>query len=209
MRGGQEHTASLRIVCERCLQPEPRDRAMWVEQIAVIAGRRCQSRPRHRRRRTPRRDVLAHPIDVVVVQRAHALEIARRADVHRVGHRAHRRARLVHARSKVFRHDIVDIGRRDEPAHGQPDALGNQAGRQVAEVPARDRDDRTAVATSASPAARPVAQQEVVEHLRQQPSEIDRVGGRQPDVLPQLVVGERLLDEPLAVVERAAAPPPP
>ena len=111
-----------------------------------------------------------------------------------------RRARLVDARAQIVRHDVVDVGRGDETADRQADALGDQAGRQVAEVPARDGDNRV----GAEP-----RQQEVVEDLRQQPSEVDRVGRRQPDVLAQLVVGKRLLDQALAVVERAVARPPP
>ena len=52
--------------------------------------------------------------------------------------------------------------------------------------------------------ARPSAagQDEVIEHLRQQPAEIDRIRRRQPHVTTQVIVGERPLDERLAVVER-------
>jgi hypothetical protein len=43
----------------------------------------------------------------------------------------------------------------------------------------------------------------VVGHLWQQPAEVDRVGGGQPQLPSQLAVGERFLGEPLTVVERA------
>ena len=75
----------------------------------------------------------------------------------------------------------------------QADSLGDQSGGQVAEISARHRDDV---------AGRAAGQGEVVEHLRQQAAEIDRVGRRQPHVAAQVVVGKRPLDQRLAVVER-------
>ena len=42
---------------------------------------------------------------------------------------------------EVFGHDVVDVGRRDEPRDRQPGALRHQARGQVAEVAARRADD--------------------------------------------------------------------
>ena len=194
MGGRQEHANGVSVRTQGFLQPEPRNRAVRIEQIAVFlvhAADRLDTcvvgvcRAHH---------ILPHAVDVVVVEGPHPFEVARSADVHGIGHGADRWARLVDARAKVGRYDVIDIRRRHETTDRQTDTLRNEAGCQIAEVPARDGDDRV----GAEP-----RQHEVVEDLREQPSKIDGVGGRQPDVLPQLFVRKRLFDESLAIVERA------
>ncbi len=44
----------------------------------------------------------------------------------------------------------------------------------------------------------------MIEDLREETPDVQRVGGRQPDVRSQLVVGKSLLDKPLTVVEGPA-----
>ena len=100
-------------------------------------------------------------------------------DVHRVGDRLHRGARLEAARSQIRRHDVVDVGRRDEPRDRQPGALRHQPRRQVAEVAAR-RAERLHARPSGLTRAALRDRVEVVDHLRQQPADVHRVGRREP-----------------------------
>ena len=88
---------------QRLLQPEPGDRAVRIQQVPMTAVDRADLRNDGRIVERRADDVAAERLEVVAVHRAHPLEIARRADVHGVGHRLHRRAGLVLARREVLR----------------------------------------------------------------------------------------------------------
>jgi len=128
-------------------------------------------------------------------QPAQALEVARRAHVHRVGEGALGRLELVRAAGEEAREEVVGVMRGDEPAYRQPAAGRQHTGRQVAEVAAGDAEDDLFV-------AQPVQRPDVIEHLRQQAPHVDRVGRGEQEVR-QVGILEGGLHQALAVVEGA------
>ena len=100
---------------------------------------------------------------------------------------------------KILRHDIVDVGRGDEPADRQTDALRDETRRQIAEISAGNRHDEAVIVGRPSQ----TGQQEIIDHLRKEPAQIDGVCRGQPHSLAQFVISKRLLDEALTVIKGA------
>ena len=142
-------------------------------------------------------DLAAHRFPRVPEQRLHAGEVRRRADVHRVGDGGGAGTRAVVAGLQVGRHHVVEIGGGQELLHRQAELHREQAGGQVAEVARRD-DEHRFDAFRQLPGT-----MEVVETLRDEPREIDRVRRGEIEAFRQFAVEEGGLHQPLAVVEGA------
>src|SRR4051812_5665535 len=212
---GREQNPHPPIVPARTVQPflplqtEIRDRAVRIEQVPT----RLVHAPNHPAHllvaEAATDDVAAHVVDVVVIQPAHPLEVARMPDVHRVRDRRHRCARFVAAGFEVRGHDVVRIRRGDEVRHRQPRPLGEQPGREIPEVAARRREHNLATPTRVTRLTCRIRlagltyREEVVDRLRQQPPDVHRVRGCQLDARAQIGVRERFARQPVAVVEAA------
>ena len=145
-------------------------------------------------------DVGPDRVDRLAVQIQHAHEITRIAHVHRIGQRSDRRPRHVNARNQVLQENVVAVVGRDETFYRQSHPFGEQAGRDVAEITARNADYDLPVLPC--PAHLRVSV-EVVECLRQEAGYVDRIGRSQPETFVQFPIEESAFDQPLAVVERA------
>ena len=96
--------------------------------------------------------------------------------------------------------NIVPVIGRDEPLHWQSHPFGEQSRRQIAEIAARHADDDR---SRQAGLAQPGIGVEIVERLRQEARDVDRIGGGQRKALAELPVHKRGLDQPLTIVERA------
>ena len=133
-------------------------------------------------------------------QRVDALVVRGGTDVHRVGQRRDGRWEVEGRTATREPLDQVGVGvvRRDEARGRRAHGGCEHAGRQVAEVARRDDDDGLR-RVDACPGE--LRQPPGVEgRLRQPTPEVDAVGAREGQV-GELGVAERLLDQPLAVVE--------
>lgn len=83
---------------------------------------------------------------------------------------------------------------------GQSHAPGQHSGGEVSVIAARHDDDGTVAARGLPPLAITV---EIVERLWNPAQQVDRIGRRHPSPLAERGVGEQLLHEPLAIVERS------
>ena len=79
-------------------------------------------------------DGLTEGLEVVAEEACQADEVARSADVHRVGNGGHAGAGLVLACGEIFGHDTVGVGGGDEALARHAHFVGEQAGGKVAEV---------------------------------------------------------------------------
>ena len=145
--------------------------------------------------------VVLSALEPALVQPNQALEIAGVADVHGVGDRPDRRARLELAGRQIRRHHVVRIRGCHEPLDGRARALREQPGGEVPEIAAWRADDRRFGRPGLT--AQLGDSLEVIDHLRQQPADVDGVRRRQRDLAAQARVGERVLHQFLAVVEAA------
>jgi len=97
-----------------------------------------------------------------------------------------------------LRDDIVGVGGSNETRNGNADAFGKNTGGEIAEVAAGNGDNQGnrgdgQLAVSC----------DVIEHLRKQTAHVDGVGGGKKRAMVELLVGEGLFDETLAVIEGA------
>ena len=122
---------------------------------------------------------------IAVVQPQHALEVARVADVHRVGDRLHRRARRRSGRCARYSGTTsLTLVAATKRAIGRPARLAISPAVRLPKLPLGVQ---TAMSGAGSDMARASFghRVEVVDHLRQQPADVDRVGRRQPHAAAQ------------------------
>ena len=185
------------VRCEivlQCLEP---DCAVRIEQVAVT---RLHIPDGFADGTVPIRiaaDILTDGLMRVAVQIGDAHEIARVAHIHGIGDGRHRRARFVEAGTDVFGEHVVDIGAGDEMPDRQTGPLGDQPGADIAEVAARHAADHLRLVGHLRIAVI------IVERLRQQAGQVDRIGRRQRHGFVQFAVQEGLLHHALAIVECA------
>src|SRR5579863_6536244 len=134
------------------------------------------------------------------IERTQALHVAGVADVHGGCKRGDAGARTPVPRGEKIRHGAVGVVRQHHLGDRQPEAPGPDAGHRVAEVAARNDEGRPLAVASEYGETR----RGVVHGLRQQPPQIDAVGGGERPLLLPPAVEECLLDEPLTVIERTA-----
>ena len=79
-------------------------------------------------------DFLANVFDAVATEIEEAGEIIGIADVHGVGVGGDGRTRLVFAGEKILRDDVVGVGGGDEAGDGNPNAFGENASGEIAEI---------------------------------------------------------------------------
>ncbi len=137
---------------------------------------------------------------VAAVQPSQALEIARRADVHGIGHSSHAGLRRVVGAGEIIRQHMVGVGGQHDAAQRHAQAARQDRRQRIAEVAGRHHQvqrlrmrrvmDQCAV--------------RVIAHLRQQPAQADAVGRTQRRLRLQLDIAQSLLHQRLAVVERAS-----
>jgi hypothetical protein len=143
-------------------------------------------------------DFLADVLDAVATEVEEAWEIVGIADVHGVGIGSDGRARLVLAGEEIARDDVVGVGGGDEAGYGNADTFRENARGEITEIAAGDGDHERHRGN------RQLAiRGHVIEHLRKQAADVDGVCGREEGTLVELLVGESLLDEALAIVEGA------
>ena len=144
-------------------------------------------------------DELAAQSGGVRIQPCQPLEVARRADVHRVRDRCDARLCGVVGAGEEVRQHAVGVGRECDASDRQTAGAREYAGDGIAEVAGRhdEVEGRTACAEVLQ---RGIG---VVAHLRQQTAEADAVGGTERRDRTQRVVAQRLLGHTLTVVERA------
>src|SRR5678816_4181621 len=106
MRRGQEHAAGIWLIYQPILQREPGDSTMGIEHVPVLPIDMPNLGNDLRILVGETHDVLTQCHEIAVVERLHALEIARRTNVHGVCHRRDRWTRLVDARLQIFRHSV-------------------------------------------------------------------------------------------------------
>ncbi len=94
--------------------------------------------------------------------------------------------------------DVVDIGGDRQPLDRQPHALRHVAGEHVAEVAGRHRERHLAMRRAERDRGR-----EVVDDLRDDAREVDRVDAGEPHAVAEGVMVEHALHDRLAVVEGA------
>jgi len=97
-----------------------------------------------------------------------------------------------------MRDDVVSIGGRNEARNGQTNAFSEDARGEIAEITTGDGDDER------NRSDRQLAIcGDMIKHLRKQAAHVDGICGREKRALIELLVGEGLLDQTLAVVESA------
>ena len=90
--------------------------------------------------RTRSDEICPQAIQIVVVEPADALEIARIAHVHGVRQGRHGGPRCEDTALQILGDDVVDVGGSDEAGAPQTESFGEQACREVAEIAAGGRE---------------------------------------------------------------------
>ena len=106
---------------------------------------------------------------------------------------------MVFPGEQILRDDVVGIGGGDEARNGNADALRENACGEIAEIAAGNGDNER----NGSHGQLAVSG-DVIEHLRKKAANVDGIGGSEKGALVELVIGEGLFDEALAIVEGAA-----
>jgi len=143
-------------------------------------------------------DFLADIFDAIAAEVEKTRKVVGIADVHGVGTGGDGGARAILAGEEIFGHRVVGIGGGDESRDRQADALGEDSGGEIAEISTGYGDDER----HGSDGQLAVGGH-VIEHLREQPANIDGIGGGEESALIERFIGEGLLDEALTVVEGA------
>ena len=143
-------------------------------------------------------NLLANIMDAVATEIEEARKIVGIADVHGVRVGGYGGNRTIFAAEQILRDDIVGVGSGDETSHRQTDALGEDPGGEVAEIAAGHSDDQRDGGHG-----KLAVGGDVIEHLREQATDIDGIRGSEEGALIELLVGESLLDEALAIVKGA------
>ena len=113
---------------------------------------------------------LAGLIHLAAINRHEPGEIARMADVHGVGEAVARGINLfVPASREKIGEFVVAINRHNQPPHRQAHLAGEHRAHHVAEIAGGNRDDQRFTELG--------GRVEIVNSLRQQPPDVDRVGG--------------------------------
>ncbi|MCW0460882.1 hypothetical protein NB717_001950 [Xanthomonas sacchari] len=136
---------------------------------------------------------------VALVEPAQALDIARRADVHRIGQGRHAGLRRVIGAGEEVRQHAVGVGRQHDPAQRHAQRPRQDRGQRIAQVAGGHHQIQRL-------RMRGMVLQgcmRVVAHLRQQAPQADAVGRTQRRLRLQVGVVQCLLDQRLAIVERA------
>ncbi len=141
-------------------------------------------------------DAGSHGIPRTAEERLHADEIRGGADVHGVGNGRHARARSVFAGSEVLRHHIVAVGGGDEVIDRQAELHREQTCGEIAEIAGGDDKGRFHAFGQLG------GRVDVVETLRDEAREVDRVCRGQVEAFGEFAIQEGGFDEGLAVVER-------
>ena len=126
------------------------------------------------------------------------LEIRGDLDIHRGRRGGVDVAHLVDAGLQRARQDVVDVRRDAQPAHRQAHALGDVAGKDVAEIAGRHGE-----IDGARGRAERHRRGEVIDDLRDDARPVDRIDARQRDLVAELVVIEHRLHDRLAIVKGA------
>ena len=113
----------------------------------------------------------------------------------------HRRPRRERPVGEVCGHDVVGIGRRTKRAIGRPARLAIRPAVRLPKLPLGVQTTHRAPCPVASRHLR--ERMEVVDHLRQQPADVDRVGRRQPHPPPERRRRRTLARQAMTVVEGA------
>jgi len=141
-------------------------------------------------------DFLAHIFDAVATEIEEPRKIIGIADIHCIRISGNGRAGIVVAGEQVSRDDVISVGGGNETSHRQADSFSDKAGGEIAEIAAGNGDDKRD-----GRHGQLAVGSDVIEHLRQQAANVDGVGGSEKGALCELLVGEGLLDETLAIVE--------
>ena len=128
-----------------------------------------------------------------------AFEIARDLNVHRGAERAMRGARGINARRQRAFQNVVGIGCDDETIHRKAHARRRFAGENIAEIPRRHHEARLAFRARAERGRR----REVIDALRHDAREVDRIDRRQIRARREGGVGKERLHDVLGIVEGA------
>src|SRR6185312_9529430 len=134
------------------------------------------------------------------IERAQALHVAGIANVHGRRQGGDAGAWMPVAGGEKIRHRAIGVVRQHDVGYRQPEPPRPDARHGVAEIAAGDDERRPLAMTPEDREARGG----VVDGLRQQSTQVDAVGGRKRTLFPPAAIEERLLDELLTVIERAA-----
>src|SRR5580658_4236343 len=133
------------------------------------------------------------------IQGADALHVARVSDVHRGGKRGNARARLPYGGTQKVRHRAIDVVSEDDAIDRESQGASPHGGECIAEI-SRGNDVGGARARAPLDIEAGCG---VVHHLRQQPADVDAVGGTESMSAAQIRIDERFLHQALAVIEAA------
>ena len=125
--------------------------------------------------------------------------VIRGADIHRVGRGIQGRPRAVVLPIQERRDHVVAVGGDQESCNGHPKTPGQQTCRQISEVATGDADGRRIGSTEFLLIESDST--DVITDLRQEPGNIDTVGGGQPVTATESGIGKTPLRQSLTVIK--------
>jgi hypothetical protein len=141
-------------------------------------------------------DFLADIFETIAAEIEQTWKIVGIADVHGVGISGNGRAGFIFAGHEVLRDNIISVGGSDKARNGNAYAFSEDACGEIPEIATGNGNDKRDRSDGQLAVGR-----DMIEHLRKQTGNVDGVGGGEEGAVVELLVGEGLLNQTLAIVE--------